>query len=366
VYGVEGGKTLPVSSFPVSHPTAHSARCVRERSELLLNLTPDSGMPNLIPGTEFTQTVLFVPMMVGARILGVMSVQALPRDAYGERERLILRTLCAYGAIALDNANAYRQLEATLKTLKHTQAELLEKNLELEHAYRTLEEVSLTDPLTGLRNRRFLFQHLEADVAMSLRRYDDLAKNGAEDDDTAPGRDLVFFMVDLDHFKQINDLHGHGAGDMVLIQMRERLREVFRESDYLIRWGGEEFLVVARGTHRSEARAVAERVRLAVTGREFQLADDQTLAATCSIGYACFPFFPALPRLVAWPQVVELADQGLYMAKHAGRNGWAGLAGGRSGAPDGAFQRIMQDTRAAVLRHEVLVETSASQLAAQT
>jgi diguanylate cyclase (GGDEF)-like protein len=359
VYGMEAGQALPRSQFGIDHPTAVSAQCVRERREILLNLKPDSCTANLIPGTRFTQTVLFSPIMVGERILGVMSVQALPPDAYGEREQLIVRTLCAYGAIALDNAHAYRRLEAALRTLKDTEAELLDKNLELEHAYRTLEEVSLTDPLTGLRNRRFLFQHLEADVAMSLRRYDDEMKSPGADPDGTPGRDLVFFMVDLDHFKEVNDKYGHAAGDLVLMQMCERLREVFRESDYLVRWGGEEFLVVARGTHRSEARYVAERVRNAVAGREFALADGQRLAATCSVGYACFPFFPAHPRLLPWPQVVELADQGLYMAKHGGRNAWVGLSGAVAGNPDGVFQRIMQDTRGAGARHEVLLETAA-------
>ena len=99
-------------------------------------------------------------------------------------------------------------------------------------------------------------------------------------------------MVDLDHFKDVNDRHGHAAGDAVLVQMQERLREVFRESDYLVRWGGEEFLVLARATRRDEARVVAERIRRAVADREFLLPDGERLRKTCSIGFACFPFVP--------------------------------------------------------------------------
>ncbi len=216
-------------------------------------------------------------------------------------------------------------MAATLKTLSATQAQLVEKNLELERAYRALEDVSLTDQLTGLRNRRFFLQHVETDVGMSLRRYDEPLLNGAAEPDNAPGKDLVFFMVDLDHFKEVNDRHGHAAGDAILVQMQERLREVFRETDYLIRWGGEEFLVLARATHRDDAKVVAERIRRAVADRHFVLADGTELAKTCSIGFACFPFVPAEPRLLSWSEVVELADQGLYLVKRSGRNAWAGV-----------------------------------------
>ncbi|MFL6658269.1 MAG: diguanylate cyclase, partial [Massilia sp.] len=324
-FGIEAGQALPSTRIALGDKNANSARCVRERCEILVEIGQDDATPNLIPGTLQTRSLLFAPLMIGERVMGVMTVQSLMAQAYGERERLIFRTLCAYGAIALDNANAYRQVAATLKTLSATQAQLLEKNLELEQAYHALEEVSLTDQLTGLRNRRFFLQNVEADVGMALRRYDDPVRKGVTEQDDAPGKDLVFFMVDLDHFKEVNDRHGHAAGDAVLVQMQERLREVFRESDYLIRWGGEEFLVLARATHRDDARVVAERIRKAVAQRDFVLPDGTRLTKTCSIGFACFPFVPAEPRLLSWSEVVELADQGLYLVKRSGRNAWAGL-----------------------------------------
>jgi diguanylate cyclase (GGDEF)-like protein len=341
-FGIEAGKTLPATWFPLSDQHANSARCVRERREILVELDPGEVAPNYIPGTLRTLSQLFAPLLVGDRVLGAMTVQSLLPGAYGERERLIFRTLCAYGAIALDNASAYRQVAATLKTLSATQAELLEKNLELEQAYQALEEVSLTDQLTGLRNRRFFLQHVDADVGMSLRRYDDPLRQGGAERETAPGKDLVFFMIDLDHFKEVNDRFGHAGGDAVLVQMQERLREVFRESDYLIRWGGEEFLALARATHRDEAKVVAERIRRAVSDRDFALPDGTRLHKTCSIGFACFPFLPAAPRLVSWSEVVELADQGLYLAKRSGRNAWAAVYSTGTTRPEGLFQRLMQ------------------------
>ncbi|MES2015254.1 MAG: sensor domain-containing diguanylate cyclase [Pseudomonadota bacterium] len=324
-FGVEAGQALPVARISLTDEQANSARCVRERREILIEIEHDDVTPSLIPGTLSTLTLLFAPLLIGERVIGVMTVQSLIAHAYGERERLIFRTLCAYGAIALDNASAYRQVAATLKALSTTQAQLMDKNLELERAYKALEEVSLTDQLTGLRNRRFFLQNVDTDVSMSLRRYDDPLRKGINLRDDSPGKDLVFFMVDLDHFKEVNDRHGHAAGDAVLVQMQERLREVFRETDYLIRWGGEEFLVLARATHRDDAHVVAERIRKAVANRNFILPDGSELTKTCSIGFACFPFVVEEPRLMSWSEVVELADQGLYLVKRSGRNGWAAL-----------------------------------------
>ncbi|WP_348694985.1 sensor domain-containing diguanylate cyclase [Duganella fentianensis] len=357
-FGTEAGNQVPAVRVALSDPQANSARCVRERREILVELGAADLTPNLIPGTLPTLSLLFAPLRVGERVLGAMTVQSLQASAYGERERLIFRTLCAYGAIALDNASAYRQVAATLKALSATQEQLLEKNLELERAYKALEEVSLTDQLTGLRNRRFFLQNVDADVALSLRAHDAGQHRELTICDLTAAKDLVFFMVDLDHFKQVNDRYGHAAGDSILVQMRERLREVFRESDYVIRWGGEEFLVLARATHREEAHVVAERMRRAVAEREFILPDGATLAKTCSIGFACFPFMPEQPRLLSWSQVVELADQGLYIAKRSGRNAWAALYSTAATRGEGIFPRLMQQLEQTVTAGEVRLVTN--------
>ena len=357
-FGIEAGKRLPATRFSLTDEQANSARCVRERREILIEIDSNDPTPSLIPGTLPTMSLLFAPLMVGDRVLGVMTVQSLAARAYGGRERLIFRTLCAYGAIALDNASAYRQVAATLKALSTAQAQLLEKNLELENAYKALEEVSLTDQLTGLRNRRFFLQHVEDDVGLTLRWYDDPLRHAAGDGENAPGKDLVFFMVDLDHFKEVNDRHGHAAGDAVLVQMQERLREVFRETDYLIRWGGEEFLVLARATHRDDAKLVAERIRGAVADRPFILPDGSALDKTCSIGFACFPFVVHEPRLLSWSEVVELADQGLYLVKRSGRNGWAALYSTETSAYDELFPRLIHHLEQSLASGDARLVTS--------
>ncbi|MGZ8301722.1 MAG: diguanylate cyclase [Telluria sp.] len=357
-FGVEAGQPLPPTQLELSDAHANSVRCVRERREILVDVdVDDDETPNLIPGTLATRSLLFAPLLIGERVMGVMTVQSMAPRAYGERERLIFRTLCAYGAIALDNADAYRQVAATLKALRTTQAQLLEKNLELEQAYKALEDVSLTDQLTGLRNRRFFLQHVDADVGLSLRSYDEPMRVGANDRESPP-RDLVFFMVDIDHFKEVNDQYGHASGDAVLVQMQERLREVFRESDYLIRWGGEEFLVLARATYRDDAKLVAERIRSAVANRDFELPDGTRLKKTCSIGFACFPFLQSQPRAVSWSEVVEFADQGLYLAKRSGRNGWAAMYSTPATNPEGLVPRLIHHFEDAVSDGEIRLVTN--------
>lgn len=110
-HGMEAGLPLPHNAIPLSNPRAYSVRCLASRSEVYIAQVPSGRHAYTVPGTLHNQSVLYVPLTVGERILGVMTVQACHAHAYGERERLIFRTLCAYGAIALDNANAYRQLQ---------------------------------------------------------------------------------------------------------------------------------------------------------------------------------------------------------------------------------------------------------------
>ncbi|GAB2876078.1 ligand-binding sensor domain-containing diguanylate cyclase [Pseudoduganella ginsengisoli] len=214
-----------------------------------------------------------------------------------------------------------REEELELRVAERT-VQLQEVSEALEIKSQALELACVTDPLTGLHNRRFLSEHIEADVAQSVRRHNDSARDGAAPADNA---DLVFFLIDIDHFKQVNDQHGHAAGDAVLCQMRQRLLNTFRESDFVIRWGGEEFLVVARATHRRKAAQLAERIRAAVADEPFILPDGMALPKTCSIGYACFPPARQLPEAADWQEVTEIADAALYVVKNSGRNGWYGV-----------------------------------------
>jgi diguanylate cyclase (GGDEF)-like protein len=182
-----------------------------------------------------------------------------------------------------------------------------------------LRELSLTDTLTGLRNRRYLELRLDDDLRLCLRRFE-------TPDDSGPGpdADLLLMLLDLDHFKRVNDVHGHAAGDAVLVQLAQRLRQVFRETDSLVRWGGEEVLALARETERQDAAELAARVCAAVRDTPFDIGPGETVHVTVSIGFCAYPLDPRHPRLWDWRACLALADSALYAAKAQGRDGYVG------------------------------------------
>lgn len=186
-----------------------------------------------------------------------------------------------------------------------------------------LRELSLTDALTGLRNRRYLELRLDDDLRLCLRRFEGASESELEPR-FGPAADLVLMLLDLDHFKRVNDLHGHAAGDAVLVQLAQRLRQVFRETDSLVRWGGEEVLVLVRETDRQDAADLAARVCAAVRDKPFDIGPGETVQVTVSIGFCAFPLDPRHPRLWDWRACLGLADSALYVAKAQGRDGFVG------------------------------------------
>jgi len=145
----------------------------------------------------------------------------------------------------------------------------------------------------------------------------------------------------------------------VLVETARRLRSVIRETDFLIRWGGEEFLLVARATHAGEAAVLAERLRAAIAARPFDLGDGKSLAVTCSVGFASFPFCAAAPRLASWSEITRLADQALYLAKEDGRNRWIGVQASAAPRDRAHFDQICRDPRAAQGRGDIALLRSA-------
>lgn len=191
-------------------------------------------------------------------------------------------------------------------------------NRELQTTNTVLQEASLTDPLTGLRNRRFFSATIEADVVQSLRSH--------ADNHDPHTRDLVFYLIDADNFKDINDRYGHDVGDKVLIEMARRISSSIRHSDVLVRWGGEEFLIVSRYTDRKEAELLAQRVLSAVADVPFTLTSaEEKIHRTCSLGWAPFPWFAEDAAAVSYQEVLSLADRGLQQAKRSGKNRAVGI-----------------------------------------
>lgn len=169
----------------------------------------------------------------------------------------------------------------------------------LRESNRMLEHLSMTDPLTNLANRRFFMDALEKAVRRSQKDSDPLA----------------LAVVDLDHFKLVNDTYGHQAGDQVLVTVANLLRRNLRPFDIVARYGGEEFALLLQQADLQTARAIAERLRIRIGGLSFS--EDLTgLIISASFGLAALP----LPEIETIHEFMRLADEALYLAKANGRN----------------------------------------------
>ena len=209
-----------------------------------------------------------------------------------------------------------------------------------------LREASFTDPLTGLRNRRYFAEIIEAEASLACR----------------PGSPaLHLFLVDLDHFKQVNDTYGHSAGDSVLKQTAARLKTAMRTSDLLFRWGGEEFLIVARGAPDLPRHEIANRIVRTIGRDPFDIGTGASLAKTCSVGFASFPFYADTPQTVPFDAVMELADLSLYRAKQTGRNRAVGVSpqAGAHVETDAWKGQVLDNLEKAAVSIEVLEGPSA-------
>jgi diguanylate cyclase (GGDEF)-like protein len=193
-------------------------------------------------------------------------------------------------------------LAALLSQLRSNRRELetrvQERTAQLQAANAQLEKLAVTDALTGLLNRRALSDLFRREIERAQRHR----------------RELAVIMFDVDHFKAINDRHGHAAGDAVLRQIAGVATQSTRSTDTIARYGGEEFVLVAPETDKSSALELAERMRAALQSAEIRI-DHQSLKVTASFGVAMLHGEDSRPE-----DVLRRADEALYAAKGAGRN----------------------------------------------
>ncbi|MFC3706001.1 PleD family two-component system response regulator [Devosia honganensis] len=171
--------------------------------------------------------------------------------------------------------------------------------LELRQSVSDTMAMAVTDELTGLYNRRYFDRHLGIMLGKAQEQ----------------GRDMALMILDIDHFKAVNDNHGHDAGDAVLREFAARLRRNIRGVDLACRFGGEEFVVLMPDTDAAQAETVAERVRQAIAERPFEVGLPRPLTVTVSVGVALNESLSDTPETM-----VKRADVALYRAKRSGRN----------------------------------------------
>ena len=256
--------------LPTTGPLSY---VIRTRAPYLVNRATNHVFKG---GTHFgspekkTAAAIYVPMMLGTRILGVMSTQSYRENSYQQDDVQLFQTIAAQAAIALQNARLYNEVQ----------------------------QLATMDELTGVFNRRGLFQLAEREVDRALRYQ----------------RSLAVMMLDIDCFKAVNDIYGHLVGDRILRAVVERCREYLRVFDLIGRYGGEEFLLVLPETNDAEALGVAERLRRTIEQMRVPVGENE-IAVTVSLGVAVMT--PAITNLT---MLIERADHALYLAKQAGRN----------------------------------------------
>jgi diguanylate cyclase (GGDEF)-like protein len=247
----------------------------------------------------------------------VVDVEAPPWKRWWAWMLYALAALAALAAVWFSQQRKVER-EATYKRrlereVEERTEELNLRNSQLEVANRQLREASYTDPLTGLGNRRAL--------------YDTVGRllSAARAADTPPPH-FAIMMVDLDRLKPINDQHGHEAGDRVLLQVGEILRRVSRSSDQVVRWGGDEFVMLCQGADMNAASDLAERIRSTVSKQIFRVGDGVAARTSCSIGFSVYPLIPGFNDRGSFEESLAVADAALFSAKRQ-RNTWVGWCG---------------------------------------
>jgi diguanylate cyclase (GGDEF)-like protein len=218
-----------------------------------------------------TKSLLSVPLQFRGETLGVLNVNNKDNDAvFTTKDQEVLMMLAGQAAIAFENARLYRELE----------------------------QLAITDGLTRLYVRRHFLELLNNELRRAQRYH----------------RSLSLLMIDIDHFKAVNDTYGHPQGDQVLQELSGLLRRYGRRDDIVARYGGEEFVVALVETDQHGAAQAAERIRRAVEQHEFRVGTER-LRLTLSIGVAGYPRDAGNQG-----DLIVAADQALYAAKRQGRN----------------------------------------------
>ncbi len=261
-HGTEAG--LPAMAMGEGYPGRAAAdnKVLMVRPENEAEARIELGFAKLLP-----REAAYIPLAYQDKVHGVLVLGTLGQ--YREEERNLFEYLANQISIALDNALLHQQVQ----------------------------ELSITDMLTGLSNRRYLNLRLSQEWARALRH----------------GYAVSVLLADIDNFKSINDAYGHERGDEVLKAVSDVIRSNVRKEDLAARFGGEEFVVVLAGADTDEAYVLAERIRTQVASRTFVWLDRKV---TISIGVATFPYAKAATH----EEFLQLADQAMYKAKITGKN----------------------------------------------
>ena len=218
-----------------------------------------------------TRSVICIPLRSKLRVLGVIQLINVDMAHFGHDEQFFLQALCDYASIAIENARAVEQIQ----------------------------ELTITDDCTGLYNARHLYKTLETEVYRSARF----------------GYEFSVLFIDLDHFKQVNDTHGHLIGSKLLAEIGYLIMAQLRLIDYAFRYGGDEFVVLLPQTGKDSATVVARRLRDSLRSSCFCKEEGLNLNVRASMGLATYPHDAKSPH-----DIIRQADEMMYMVKNSTRD----------------------------------------------
>ncbi len=218
-----------------------------------------------------TQSIICVPLKSKLRVQGVIQLVNVDMEHFGAEESFFLQALCDYAAIAIENARSVEKIQ----------------------------ELTITDDCTGLYNARHLYKTLETEVYRSARF----------------GYEFSVLFIDLDHFKQVNDTHGHLIGSKLLAEIGYLIKAQLRLIDFAFRYGGDEFVVLLPQTGKDPALVVARRLRDSLRSSVFCKDEGLNLNVRASIGLATYPHDAKTPH-----DIIRQADEMMYMVKNSTRD----------------------------------------------
>jgi diguanylate cyclase (GGDEF)-like protein len=252
---------------------------------------------NSLPGS-----IISVPVFaIGNELIGVLNISHPQPHHFSEWHTRLLEVY----------KNMLGQLITNFRLFQQMEEQISRRTSSLEHALSDLnklkehyESISVIDQLSGLYNRRYFYDQVEIAIA-NTKRY---------------GQPLCLLILDLDQFKAVNDSYGHGFGDTVLIKVSEALKQQVRESDILVRYGGEEFVIIFTNTDCSNGKLFAERIRKKIESLEWN--EKKDFSQTASIGLYCLRNSSEINKNthLKIDNLIQYADTALYMAKAQGRN----------------------------------------------
>jgi histidine kinase len=314
----EIGKTIKIlESFPVEKGNTLCSTIinyVNRTGEIVVlnNAYKDGSFTNdpYIAKNEI-KSLLCMPIIYKGKNSGILYLENnLSTNCFTDERIELLSILSSQAAISIENARLYEKLEE----------KVAERTIQLNEANRKLTKLALSDPLTSLHNRRYVYEFVSELSKNFIKNQVKLLNSEDKRDLKLKNKVLGLYLIDIDHFKNVNDSYGHKSGDIVLVNISKRLEKLIRSDDVIVRWGGEEFLIILMNTKPEYLKVFSKKVLDNLRNKEIKISNNKMIHITCSLGCAKLPLIQNHPDSLSLEQTIDLCDYALYIAKENGRN----------------------------------------------